>query len=323
MFNTFRRSPLQNVKAQGFLSRLEMPLHTPANVESPILSQFSLRGKVAAVTGGAGGIGVEIVRALAEAGANVALIYASSTVADEKAHEIAASTGVSINTYRSDVRSRSAISSTLNRVVQDFGGHLDIVVANSGVSADIPCLDYTEETWASNNTVNLDGVMWTAQAAGKIFKKKQRGNLIITASVSATLVDVPQNQAAYNASKAGAVHLGKSLAVEWVDLARVNIVSPGFIETDSKCTIHYDYHRADHDLVVFKQPKERFDQWMKMVPARRMAKAAELKGVSIQQRAFSDTVIDHSQQIYVFLSSDACSYMTGANIIIDGGYTLT
>ena len=96
-------------------------------------------------------------------------------------------------------------------------------------------LEYTEETWRRNNAVNLDGVMWTAQAAGKIFQRQGKGNLIVTASVSATLVNIPQTQAAYNASKAAVVHLAKSLAVEWVDFARVNCVSPGFILTESRC----------------------------------------------------------------------------------------
>lgn len=211
-----------------------MPLYQPADVTTPVLSQFSLKGKVAAVTGGAKGIGLEVVRGLAEAGAEIALIYATSKDADEIASEISKATGVRIQAYQSDVRKRASIAATLDQVVTDFG-RLDIVVANSGVCANIPNLEYTEETWQSNNSVNLDGVMWTAQAAGKIFKAQGRGSLIITASVSATLVNIPQTQAAYNASKAAAVHLGKSLAVEWVDFARVNMISPGFIETESKC----------------------------------------------------------------------------------------
>ncbi|KAI7969377.1 hypothetical protein EIK77_005007 [Talaromyces pinophilus] len=97
-----------------------------------------------------------------------------------------------------------------------------------------PNLEYTEETWARDNRVNYDGVMWTAQAAGKIFKKQGKGNFIITASVSATLVNIPQTQVAYNASKAAALHLAKSLAVEWVDFARINYISPGFMITESK-----------------------------------------------------------------------------------------
>ncbi|KAK1622214.1 oxidoreductase [Colletotrichum phormii] len=265
-----------------------MPLYKPPNPSAPALSQFSLKGKVAAVTGGARGIGLEIVRGLAEAGAEVALIYATSKDAAEIASQIAKDTGVSIRAYQSDVRSRTSIAATVDQIVQDFG-HLDVMVANSGVCADIPSLEYTEETWKDNNSVNLDGVMWTAQAAGKVFKQQGRGNLIVTASVSATLVNIPQRQAAYNSSKAAAVHLAKSLAVEWVDFARVNCVSPGFIETE----------------MLYVQPKERFDKWMEMIPGKRMAETSELKGV------------------YVFLASDACCYMTGADIIVDGGYTLT
>ena len=83
--------------------------------------------------------------------------------------------------------------------------------------------------------VNLDGAMYTAQAAGNIFKKQGPGacSMIFTASVSAILVNVPQQQAPYNASKAAVIHLAKSLAVEWIDFARVNCISPGFISTDS------------------------------------------------------------------------------------------
>ncbi|KAK1460491.1 short chain dehydrogenase [Colletotrichum cuscutae] len=253
-----------------------MPLYKPPNPGAPVLSQFSLKGKVATVTGGARGIGLEIVRGLAEAGADVALIYATSKDAVEIASQIAKDTGVNIRAYQSDVRSRASIAATVDQIVQDFG-YLDVMIANSGVCADIPSLEYTEDTWKDNNSVNLDGVMWTAQAAGKVFKQQGRGNLIITASVSATLVNIPQRQAAYNSSKAAAVHLAKSLAVEWVDFARVNSVSPGFIETE-----------MDGDI-----------------PGKRMAETSELKGV------------------YVFLASDACCYMTGADIIVDGGYTLT
>lgn len=155
--------------------------------------------------------------------------------------------------------------------------------------------------------------MWTAQAAGKVLKKQGKGNFIITASVSATLVNIPQTQVAYNASKAVAVHLAKSLAVEWIDFARINCISPGFTLTESKCLPPPLYpdssilHRvkAYHYIAVLtQQPKELFEKWLAMVPAGRICDPAELKSA------------------YVFLASDACSYMTGSNIIIDGGYTL-
>ena len=212
-----------------------MPLYQPPDVNTPVLSQFSLKGKIAAVTGGARGIGVEIVRGLAEAGADVALLYTSSKDAHETAAKIAEETGVRVRAFKCDVANREETLGVINQIASDFGnGRLDVVVANAGVCANIPSLEYTEETWRKNNSVNLDGVMWTTQAAGRIFKEQGKGSLIITASVSATLVNVPQTQAAYNSSKAAAVHLGKSLAVEWADFARVNCISPGFIMTESK-----------------------------------------------------------------------------------------
>ncbi|KAI3335798.1 oxidoreductase [Ustulina deusta] len=267
-----------------------MPLYKSPNATAPVLSQFSLKGKIAAVTGGARGIGVEIVRGLAEAGADVALMYTSSRDAHETAAQIARETGARVEAFQCDVANRENTATVVNRIAKEFGnGRLDVVVANAGVCAHIPSLEYTEETWRHNNAVNLDGVMWTAQAAGKIFKQQGTGNLIITSSVSATLVNIPQTQAAYNASKAAAVHLGKSLAVEWADFARVNCVSPGFIMTE----------------MITIQPPERMEKWLSMIPGGRIADAAELKGA------------------YVFLASDACCYMTGADIIIDGGYTLT
>lgn len=253
-----------------------MPLYQPPDVNRNVLSQFSLKGKVAAVTGGARGIGLEIVRGLAEAGADVALIYSSNASASESAAEIAAANGVRVQAYKSDVTTRSTIAATMNQVLQDFGG-LDVVVANAGVCTNCPNLEYTEETWRRDNAVNYDGVMWTAQAAGKIFKEKGKGNLIITASVSATLVNIPQTQVAYNASKAAAVHLAKSLAVEWADFARVNCISPGFILTESM--YRYKYWIELTSVVLTQQPKELFDKWLSMIPGRRICDPAELKGV--------------------------------------------
>ncbi|KAE8383712.1 hypothetical protein BDV26DRAFT_287134 [Aspergillus bertholletiae] len=195
-----------------------------------------------------------------------------------------------VKAYHSDVTSRAAIAATIEQITTEFGnGQLDVVVAHAGVCTNCPNLEYDEETWARDNRVNYDGVMWTAQAAGKVFQKQGKGNLIITASVSSILVNIPQTQVAYNASKAAVVHLAQSLAVEWTEFARVNCVSPGFIMTK----------------MLTQQPKELFEKWLGMIPGRRICDPAELKGA------------------YVFLASDSCCYMTGANIVIDGGYTLT
>lgn len=211
---------------------LPMPT-TVSHGSSHVLSQFSLKGKVAAVTGGARGIGLEVVRGLAEAGADVAMLYRTTNDAPQKAAKIAALNGVTIKTYQADVTVRKQIADVLEDVVRDFG-HLDIVVVNAGVCSNIKSLEYDEASWSHINSVNVDGAMWTAQAAGKIFKTQGRGNLIITASVSSVLVNYPQEQAAYNASKAAVAHLGKCLATEWAAFARVNMVSPGYVGTQSK-----------------------------------------------------------------------------------------
>jgi len=212
-----------------------MPLAKPSDSHTPVLSHFGLKGKIAAVTGGARGIGLEVCRALAEVGVAVALIYTSSKDAEETASKIAKETGSMVKAYKSDVRNKSTITKTINDIAKDFG-RLDICVANAGIAAHHDNLTCAEEDWHEIMKVNLDGAMFTAQAAGNIFKQQGpgAGSMIFTASVSVILVNIPQRQSAYNASKAAVVHLAKCLAVEWMEFARVNCISPGFIETDSK-----------------------------------------------------------------------------------------
>ncbi|KAL6229639.1 hypothetical protein BDW75DRAFT_249449 [Aspergillus navahoensis] len=262
-----------------------MVLSQPPNQH--VAKAFSLTGKVAAITGGARGIGLEVSRGLAEAGAHVAIIYNSSPTAIETAAEIAASNNVTARAYKANVTDQAEIEAAIQQIKRDFG-QLDIIVVNSGITTNIPAEEYSVEEWRKIMDVNLDGAFYSAQAAAKVFKEQGRGNVIFTASVSATLVNVPQKQAAYNASKAAVVQLARCLSVEWVDFCRVNCISPGFIETE----------------ILDAHPPEWREKWHSMIPARRMAQAYELKGA------------------YVFCASDASSYMTGADIVIDGGYTL-
>ena len=118
--------------------------------------------------------------------------------------------------------------------MKDFG-RLDVVVPNAGIACHVPAEDFTEEEYRNIMAVNLDGAFFTAQAAAQAFKKQkasgilQQGRIVFTASVSSLIVNHPQKQAPYNASKAGLVRLAKCLAVEWVDVAGVNCVAPGFI----------------------------------------------------------------------------------------------
>ncbi|KAL4993347.1 hypothetical protein BDV10DRAFT_199684 [Aspergillus recurvatus] len=265
-----------------------MVLSQPQNQH--VSKAFDLTGKVAVVTGGSRGIGLEVSCGLAEAGADVAIIYHTSSTANETASRIASENKIACRAYQANVTSKEEIASTINKIRSDFGGRLDIVVVNAGIASSVPAEEYTIEQWRQIMDVNLDGAVWTAQAAANVFKEQGtgKGSIVFTASVSASLVNVPQKQAAYNASKAAVVQLAKCLSVEWVDFCRVNCISPGFIATEI-----LDHH-----------PKEWREKWYDMIPAKRLAQAYELKGA------------------YVFAASDASSYMTGADIIIDGGYTL-
>lgn len=229
------------------------------------MQSFSLKGKVAAVTGGARGIGLEVSRGLAEAGASAALIYSTTKNAADIAAAMERETGVTCRAYQANVSSADEVEAVLTKIDADFGG-LDIVVANAGVTANCPAEDYTPEAFSELMKINLDGAFYTAQSAARIFKRRgnTKGNIIFTASVSALLVNLPQKQAAYNASKAGLVQLARCLSVEWVDFCRVNCVSPGFIATD----------------MLDQHPKEWHDKWMSMVPAARVCEPHELKGVS-------------------------------------------
>lgn len=165
---------------------------------------------------------------------------------------------------------------------------------NSGIAQYGAAEDFTERAYRDTLGVNLDGAFFTAQAAANVFKrlvgenKIKQGNIIFTASVSSTIVNYPQKQAPYNASKAGLVQLAKCLAVEWASFARVNCVSPGYIETD----------------LLSAHPKEWRDRWFSMIPSERLCQTYELKGT------------------YVYLASEASSYMTGAELIVDGAVSV-
>lgn len=125
----------------------------------------------------------------------VALIYNSSKTADAMAAEIASANNVRAVAYQADVTNQFQIESVIQQVANDFG-KLDILVANSGIVSSIAAEDYTPSQWSEIMGVNLDGAFYSAQAAARIFKQQGHGNIMFTASVSATLVNVPQKQAA-------------------------------------------------------------------------------------------------------------------------------
>ncbi|KJX95083.1 hypothetical protein TI39_contig4134g00024 [Zymoseptoria brevis] len=168
--------------------------------------------------------------------------------------------------------------------IKDFG-KLNCFVANAGMIEHRPDDRGVQEADVRQPFI-VDGVFYCAKYAGAIFKSQGFGNLIITSSISAHIVNVPVDQPVYNSTKAAVIHLGKSLAREWREFARVNIVSPGFFDT-----------RMGASPTVVNEA-------YRMTPLGRMGHVKEIKG------------------LYLYLASDASTYMTGSDILIDGGYVL-
>lgn len=254
---------------------------TPNNV----LQQFSMKDRVVIITGAAEGIGLAVAEAMAEAGAHVALWYNSNKAAVDRASDLAKQHSVKAKAYQVEVSSPQKVQAAVQEVVNDFG-KIDCMVANAGMAISKPILETTVEEYKRQFEVNVDGVFYCAKYAGEVFKKQGSGNLIITSSISAHIVNVPVDQPVYNATKAAVTHLGKSLAREWRDFARVNIVSPGFFDTKMGASYRV------------------FNEGMRMTPLGRQGNVREIKG------------------LFLYLASDASSYQTGSDVVIDGGYIL-
>ncbi|RCK55727.1 Sorbose reductase SOU1 [Candida viswanathii] len=261
---------------------------SPPTLPHHALELFSLRGKVASVTGSSGGIGWAIAEAFAQAGADVAIWY-NTNPADDKAEHLIETYGVRSRAYRCNIIDAAEVDRTVAQIEADFGT-IDVFVANAGIAwthgPEVDVLGY--DKWHRLFDCDLNGVYYCAHAAGQVFKKKKTGSLIITSSISGSIVNVPQLQAPYNAAKAACTHLAKSLAVEWAAFgARVNAVSPGYITTEI-----IDF--ADAELKK---------KWWQLTPLGREGLPQELVGA------------------YLYLASNASTFTTGTNIVVDGGYT--
>ncbi|KAI1611945.1 NADP-dependent mannitol dehydrogenase [Exophiala viscosa] len=264
-----------------------MPIPVPQSTSLKDL--FSLKGKVVIVTGasGATGIGTEAARGCAEMGADVAITYSSRPQGGEKnATELSEKYGIKSKAYKCNVSDYAEVEKLVADVIKDFG-KVDVFIANAGRTADNGILDAPVEQWNEVISTDLNGVYHCARAVGLHFRERKTGSFVITASMSGHIANYPQEQTSYNVAKAGCIHMARSLANEWRDFARVNSISPGYIDTGLS------------DFV----PQDIQNLWHSMIPMGRDAKATELKGA------------------FVYLASDASSYTTGADIVIDGGYT--
>ena len=253
-------------------------------------NSFCLDGKAAAVTGGAQGLGLAMAQALAQAGAKVALLDIDMEKCQAEAEKLQAEYGVEALALRADVRKLDEMEKAVAEVVERFG-RLDIFVNNAGICRNIKAEEMTLEEWQEVIDINLTGVFIGSQVAGKRMIEQGGGSIINIASMSGSIVNVPQPQCSYNASKAGVIHLTKSLASEWAKYnIRVNAISPGYMKTAmTEKTLETDMAK---------------DWWLRLTPMGRPGLPCELGGA------------------VVYLASDASSFMTGADLIIDGGYTV-
>jgi NAD(P)-dependent dehydrogenase (short-subunit alcohol dehydrogenase family) len=252
-----------------------------------VLDSFSLAGKRALVTGGNRGLGLAFVRGLAEAGADVVFV---SRDAERNAAAVAtlAEEGLTVRAFDVDVTAADGPDEAISGAVERLGG-LDLLLNNAGLSIHKPALEITDDEWDLVFDVNTRSLWRLSQRAGAHMKDNGGGNILNVGSISSLIVNRPQWQPSYNASKAAVHQLTKSLAAEWAPYGiRVNAIAPGYVKTEM----------APVDRPEFRR------HWIEDAPMQRYALPAEI----------APTV--------VYMASDASAFMTGSVVVIDGGYTL-
>lgn len=251
------------------------------------LERFSLKDRVAVVTGAGRGIGLEIARALAEAGATVIIAEIIEKAGREAAQSLAEA-GRKADFYLLDVTDSAMVDRAANDIFEKYG-KIDILVNNAGYANNIKAEDYSDEEYYKLMRINLDGVMFCCRAFGRLMLARG-GSIVNIGSMSGIIVNKPQPQVPYNASKAAVHMLTKSLACEWANSGvRVNAVAPGYINTEM--------------TLRGRKNAEWNACWLEMTPMGRCGEPWEVASAVL------------------FLASDAASYITGSVLSVDGGYT--
>jgi len=248
---------------------------------------FDLSGRVAIVTGGAAGLGLQMAEALAEMGSSVVLCARKKDRCEQAAKDLA-ELGVKTMALGCDVRNPASIREVVDRSAAEFG-RIDILINNAGVSWGAPVEEMPLEAWNKVIETNLTGTFLFSQAAGKIMLRQRRGKIINIASVAGFRGAPPELPASgYHASKGGVIAFTKDLACKWAGHnINVNAIAPGWFPT----------HMSE---VAIERNKEAF---LKRIPLGRFGSENDLKGAA------------------VFLASDASDFVTGHVLVVDGGQT--
>lgn len=258
----------------------------------PAFTSEPLLGRVAVVTGGARGLGHAMAQALAEAGADVALLDRLDTVA-EAAEALQAASGRRCIGLPVDVTDDQSVAAAFEDVSRRLG-EADVLVNSAGITLGAPLLETTAEAWRRVLDVNVTGTFVTSRVFARRHIDAATGapaSIVNVSSMSAFVVNVPQTQAAYNTSKAAVSMFTKSAAIEWQPYGiRVNAIAPGYFASD-----------MTRDFVA--ENPEMAQEWVRRIPAGRMGEPEELG------------------DLLVYLASERSRYVVGQSILIDGGYT--